>query len=60
LTAVSLIKTVEAKVAARIAVSVAIPMNALAGGTAAKEKSITVATINTKLFGFFIVAPPIL
>jgi hypothetical protein len=50
LTTVSFIRTAEAKVDTRIAVRVPIPMNALAGGTAANEKSIMVATINTKLF----------
>jgi hypothetical protein len=47
---VSLTTTAYAKEATRIAERAAKPTNALAWGTATKEKSITVATINAKLF----------
>jgi hypothetical protein len=50
LTTVSFITTAETKAAARTAARAAVPTNALAGGTAANEKSIMVATINAKLF----------
>jgi hypothetical protein len=52
--------TAEAKVAVRIMLIVTKDANAFAWGTAANEKSIMVATINTKLFWFLIVAPPAL
>lgn len=60
LTTASLTRTADAKVAAIIAPSAAIPTNAWAGGTAANEKTKTTATHKAKLFLFLMVAPLIL
>ncbi len=49
-TTVSFTTTAERKAAARIPERAANPINALAGGTAANEKSIMAATINAILF----------